>query len=51
MRGIDDLGVLRNIGQPEFHVDLDEKRMASYGVSKPDASAVLEMAVGGKQAT
>ena len=51
VRGIDDLGVLRNIGQPEFHVDLDEKRMASYGVSKPDASAVLEMAVGGKQAT
>ena len=51
VRGIDDLGVLRNIGQPEFHVDFDEKRMASYGVSKPDASAVLEMAVGGRQAT
>ena len=51
VRGIDDLGVLRNIGQPEFHVDLDEQRMASYGVSKADASSVLEMAVGGKQAT
>ncbi len=51
VRGIDDLGVLRNIGQPEFHVDLDERRMASYGVSKADASSVLEMAVGGKQAT
>ena len=51
VRGIDDLGVLRNIGQPEFHVDLDERRMASYGVNKTDASAVLEMAVGGKEAT
>ena len=51
VRGIDDLGVLRNIGQPEFHVDLDEQRMASYGVSKADASSVLEMAVGGKEAT
>ncbi len=51
VRGIDDLGVLRNIGQPEFHVDLDEQRMASYGVSKSDAAAVLEMAVGGKEAT
>ena len=51
VRGIDDLGVLRNIGQPEFHVDLDERRMASYGVNKTDASSVLEMAVGGKQAT
>ncbi|WP_210515912.1 efflux RND transporter permease subunit [Hymenobacter terricola] len=51
VRGIDDLGVLRNIGQPEFHVDLDERRMASYGVNKSDANSVLEMAVGGKEAT
>ncbi|UOG77359.1 CusA/CzcA family heavy metal efflux RND transporter (plasmid) [Hymenobacter tibetensis] len=51
VRGIDDLGVLRNIGQPELHVTLDERRMASYGVDKADANAVLEMAVGGKQAT
>ncbi|MBD2768840.1 efflux RND transporter permease subunit [Hymenobacter sp. BT664] len=51
VRGIDDLGVLRNIGQPELHVELDERRMASYGVNKADANAVLEMAVGGKQAT
>ncbi|MGI4834163.1 MAG: efflux RND transporter permease subunit [Janthinobacterium lividum] len=49
--GIDDLGLLRNIGQPELHADLDERRMASYGVSKSDANAVLEMAVGGKQAS
>ncbi|MBX0290211.1 CusA/CzcA family heavy metal efflux RND transporter [Hymenobacter sp. HSC-4F20] len=51
IKGIDDLGVLRNIGQPELHVELDEQRMASYGVSKADANAVLEMAVGGKQAS
>jgi cobalt-zinc-cadmium resistance protein CzcA len=51
IKGIDDLGVLRNIGQPELHVELDEGRMASYGVSKADANAVLEMAVGGKQAS
>ncbi|GAB3291128.1 efflux RND transporter permease subunit [Hymenobacter tenuis] len=49
--GIDDLGLLRNVGQPELHVELDEQLMASYGVSKTDANAVLEMAVGGKQAT
>ncbi|WP_400190389.1 efflux RND transporter permease subunit [Hymenobacter sp. B81] len=49
--GIDDLGLLRNIGQPELHVELDERLMASHGVSKADANAVLEMAVGGKQAT
>ena len=49
--GIDDLGLLRNIGQPELHAELDERRMASYGISKSDANAVLEMAVGGKQAS
>jgi cobalt-zinc-cadmium resistance protein CzcA len=49
--GIDDLGLLRNIGQPELHADLDERRMASYGIDKADANAVLEMAVGGKQAS
>jgi cobalt-zinc-cadmium resistance protein CzcA len=49
--GIDDLGLLRNIGQPELHADLDERRMASYGIDKSDANAVLEMAVGGKQAS
>ncbi len=51
VRGVDDLGVLRNIGQPELHVDLDEGHMASYGVNKSDANSVLEMAVGGKQAS
>jgi cobalt-zinc-cadmium resistance protein CzcA len=51
IKGIDDLGALRNIGQPELHVELDENKMASYGVAKADANAVLEMAVGGKQAT
>ena len=49
--GIDDLGALRNIGQPELRVELNEARMAQYGVSKTDANAVLEMAVGGKQAS
>ncbi|QDA58661.1 efflux RND transporter permease subunit [Hymenobacter jejuensis] len=51
IKGIDDLGILRNIGQPELHVELDESKMASYGVSKSDANAVLEMAVGGKEAS
>ena len=49
--GLADVGLLRVIGQPELDVTLDETRMAEYGVSKADANAVLEMAVGGKQAT
>lgn len=49
--GIKDVGILRNIGQPEISVYLDEEKMAIYGVTKADAEAVIEMAIGGKMAT
>jgi cobalt-zinc-cadmium resistance protein CzcA len=49
--GIKDAGILRNIGQPEMSVLLDEEKMAIYGVTKADAQAVIEMAIGGKTAT
>ncbi|MGQ3014756.1 MAG: efflux RND transporter permease subunit [Flavobacteriales bacterium] len=51
VEGIKDLGILRNIGQPEVSVVLDRERMAAYGVKVADAQAVLEMAFGGKTAT
>jgi heavy metal efflux system protein len=51
VQGIDDLGVLRNLGQPEFRLELDQKRMAFYGVNIQDAESVIEMALGGKAAT
>lgn len=49
--GIRDVGILRNIGQPEISVTLDEEKMAVYGVQKADAQSIIEMAVGGKTAT
>lgn len=49
--GIKDVGILRNIGQPEISVLLDEEKMAIYGVKKADAQSIIEMAVGGKTAT
>lgn len=49
--GIKDAGVLKNIGQPEVSIKLDEQKMALYGVTKKDAQAVIEMAIGGKTAT
>ncbi|MFN3852176.1 MAG: efflux RND transporter permease subunit [Spirosomataceae bacterium] len=49
--GIKDVGILRNVGQPEISVILDREKMAAYGVSLADAQAVLEMAFGGKTAT
>jgi cobalt-zinc-cadmium resistance protein CzcA len=51
VEGIEDLGVIRNIGQPELRIEFNEAKMATYGVSMADASAVIEMAIGGKAAT
>jgi cobalt-zinc-cadmium resistance protein CzcA len=49
--GIKDVGILRNLGQPEVSVILDRAKMATYGVSLSDAQTVLEMAFGGKTAS
>ena len=51
VRGIEDINVFRSIGLPELQIHLDESRMARYAVSKADAQAVIEMAIGGKAAT
>ena len=51
INGIGDLGVIKNIGQPELDIDLDQGKMAMYGVSTADANAVIEMAIGGKAVT
>ncbi|MCQ6959057.1 efflux RND transporter permease subunit [Mucilaginibacter aquariorum] len=51
VKGVDDLGVLRNLGQPEFRIELDQQKMALYGVATADANSVIEMAIGGKAAT
>jgi heavy metal efflux system protein len=51
VKGVEDLGVIRNIGQPELRIDLDQQKMASYGVSTADANAIIEMAIGGKAIT
>ena len=51
IRGITDLGVIRNIGQPELQIDIDEAKLARYGVSKDDVQSTIEMAIGGKTAS
>lgn len=51
IRGVDDLGVIQNIGQPEIDVNLDQQKMALYGVTTANANAVLSMAIGGQVAS
>jgi cobalt-zinc-cadmium resistance protein CzcA len=51
IRGIDDLGVIQSQGQPEFRIELEQDKMALYGVATADCNAVIEMAIGGKAAS
>lgn len=51
VQGIKDIGILRNVGQPEMQILLDEQKMAIHGVRTAEAQAALEMAIGGKTAS
>ncbi|WP_276481112.1 efflux RND transporter permease subunit [Paraflavitalea pollutisoli] len=51
VEGVKDLGVIRNLGQPEISIVLSEQKMAMYGVTIADANAVIETAIGGKSAS
>jgi cobalt-zinc-cadmium resistance protein CzcA len=51
IRGVEDLGVIHNMGQPEIDVDLGQQNMALYGVATADANSVVAMAIGGQEAS
>jgi cobalt-zinc-cadmium resistance protein CzcA len=51
VRGITDLGVMRSIGLPELDINLDQQKMAQYGVATADANSVISMAIGGQAAS
>jgi heavy metal efflux system protein len=51
VNGVKDLGIMRNLGQPELSIVLDEQKMGVYGVTTSDANSVIEMAIGGKVAS
>jgi heavy metal efflux system protein len=48
IKGVEDLGIFRNLGQPELNIRLDPQKLAVYNVSVQDCQSVIEMAVGGK---
>lgn len=39
------------MGQPELRIELNEKQLARYGVSKENVQSIIEMAIGGKSAS
>jgi heavy metal efflux system protein len=51
IRGVEDLGVLRVLGQPNLNVTVDRDKAARYGLNTGDVNAVLQAAAGGTQAT
>ncbi len=51
IRGVSDLGIFRNLGQPEFRITLDPQKLALYNVAMEDAQSVIETAIGGKTVT
>lgn len=51
VRGITDINVYKNIGQPELRIQLHDSEMAKYGVFTDDVQAVIAMTIGGQAAT
>ena len=48
IKGVEDLGVFRNLGQPEYRIELDQQKLAQFNVSAEVCQGVVEMAIGGK---
>jgi heavy metal efflux system protein len=51
VRGVEDLGIFRVLGQPNFNITVDRERAARYGLNSGDVNAVIQAAAGGTQAT
>ncbi len=51
VRGIEDLGVFRVLGQPNLNIAVDREKAARFGLNTGDINAVVEAALGGAEAT
>jgi cobalt-zinc-cadmium resistance protein CzcA len=51
VKGVQDLGVFRVLGQPNLNITIDRARAARYGLNTGDINTVVQAAAGGTQAT
>jgi len=51
VRGIQDVGVFEELGQPNVLIEVDRARCARHGLAVGDVNAVVQAAIGGQQAT
>jgi heavy metal efflux system protein len=50
VQGIEDLAVLRSLGQPTVKIDIDRAHAARYGLATGDINSTLQAAIGGQAA-
>ena len=48
VRGVEDLGLFRVLGQPNLNISIDRQAAARYGINVTDIQDAVETAVGGK---
>ena len=51
VRGITDVTLVRELGQPSLTIDIDRARIARYGLNVADINALIQAAIGGDVAT
>jgi len=51
VRGIAEISVIRQLGQPSLTVNIDRAKIARYGLNVADINGLIEAAVGGTAAT
>jgi len=51
VRGITNVTLVQELGQPSLTIDIDRDRIARYGINAGDVNALIEAAVGGGVAT
>ncbi|HSY82411.1 MAG TPA: CusA/CzcA family heavy metal efflux RND transporter [Gemmatimonadaceae bacterium] len=51
VRGITDLTLVQELGQPALTIDIDRDKIARYGINVADINGLIEAAVGGAAAT
>src|SRR6185437_12482005 len=51
VRGITDVTVVHELGQPSLTLDIDRAKLARYGLNVDDVNALIETAIGGDVAT
>jgi cobalt-zinc-cadmium resistance protein CzcA len=51
VRGIRDVTLVQELGQPSLSIDIDRARIARYGINVADINALIQTAIGGDVAT